>query len=150
VTRAKFRATVEAAGKTATGIEVPDDAVARLGAGRRPAVRVTVGAHTYRSTVAVMGRRNLLPLSASNRTAAGVAAGDEVEVILELDTAPRTVAVPSDLAAALAKEPGLRERFDALSFTHQREHVEAIEGAKKPETRQRRIDKALETLRAAS
>jgi hypothetical protein len=89
-------------------------------------VSVTVGPHTYRTTVGVMGGRTLVPLSAENRTAAGVAAGDVVDVEIVLDTAPRTVEVPEDLAAALA-EAGLRERFDALAFTHRKEHVRAAD-----------------------
>ena len=80
---------MELGGKTATGIPVPDDVVAGLGAGRRPAVVVTIGDHTYRSTVAVMGGRSMIPLSAEHRGLAGVAAGDDVEVHLELDDAPR-------------------------------------------------------------
>src|ERR1700678_2802923 len=99
----KFRATVELGGKTATGIEVPDDVVAALGQGSRPPVTVTVGGHSYRTTVARMGGRFLVPLSAENRTAAGVAAGDEVDVGIELDTAPREGEVPADLTEAPAE-----------------------------------------------
>ena len=97
----RFRATVQLNGKTATGIEVPDEAVAELGQGQRPPVRVTIGSYSYRTTVARMGGRFLVSLSAENRAAAGVAAGDEVEVDLELDDAPRQVEVPADLKAAL-------------------------------------------------
>jgi uncharacterized protein YdeI (YjbR/CyaY-like superfamily) len=93
-----------------------------------------------------MGGRTLVPLSAENRTAAGVAAGDVVDVEIVLDTAPRTVEVPEDLAAALA-EAGLRERFDALAFTHRKEHVRAVESAKAAATRERRIRKAIEQIR---
>lgn len=88
-------------GKTATGFEVPPDLIARLGPGKRHAVRVTIGLHTYRSTTAVMDGMFVIPLSAENRTAAGVAAGDEVDVTLELDTEPRTITVPPDFAAAM-------------------------------------------------
>lgn len=144
-----FRAVVELGGKTVTGFEVPDGVVAALGAGKRPPVTVTVnGVHSYRSTVAVMGGRYLIPLSAENRTAAGVAAGDEVEVSLVLDTAPRSVDVPEDLAAALAGDAVAKAAFEKLSYSHQRQHVLAVEGAKKPETRARRVAKALEMLRA--
>ena len=104
----QFRSTIELGGKTATGFEVPGRVVDELGAGKRPAVQVTVNGHRYRSTVAVMGGRFLLPLSAQNRAAAGVAAGDEVTVDIELDTAPRVVEVPADLAAALDAEPAAR------------------------------------------
>jgi Domain of unknown function (DUF1905)/Bacteriocin-protection, YdeI or OmpD-Associated len=143
----KFSATVERGGKTATGIEVPDDVVAGLGSHNRPAVRVTIGEYTYRSTVARMGGRFLLPVSAEVRKAAGVAAGDEVDVELVLDDAPREVPVPDDLAAALDAVPGARARFDALSYTARKEHVRAVEEAKAAATRERRIAKAVDTLR---
>ena len=104
----KFRATAELGGKTATGIEVPEDVVAALGSGNRPPVTVTIGGHTYRTTVAWMGGRFLIGLSAENRTAAGVAAGDEVDVEIELDAEPREVEVPADLAEALAQDDAAR------------------------------------------
>jgi hypothetical protein len=143
----RFGTTVEAAGKTATGLPVPADVVEALAAGKRPAVRVTVGGHTYRSTVAPRGGRFMVPLSGENRAAAGVAAGDTVEVELEVDTEPREVAVPADLAAALAGDEPARAAFERLAYSHQLRHVLAVEGAKAAETRQRRIDKTLEMLR---
>jgi hypothetical protein len=143
----RFRSTIELGGRTATGLEVPAEVVEALGVGKKPPVRVTIGAHTYRSTVAVMGGRYLLPLSAENRAAAGVAAGDEVDVDVELDTEPREVAVPADLSAALEGDDAAREAFERLSYSHRRRHVMAIEDAKTPETRQRRVTKALEMLR---
>jgi hypothetical protein len=143
-----FRTTVELGGKTATGFEVPAEVVEALGQGRRPSVRVSVGGHTYRSTVAVMAGRFLLPLSAENRTAAGVAAGDEIEVVLEADTAQREVTVPEDLAAALADHPAAREFFDAMSYTHRKEWVRWIEDAKKPETRAGRVQSTVDGLRS--
>jgi hypothetical protein len=143
----KFRATVELGGKTATGIEVPEDVVAALGSGSRPAVTVTVGGHSYRTTVARMGGRFLVPLSAENRTAAGVAAGDEVDVGIEPDTAPREVEVPADLADALAHDDAARVTFDGLSFTHRKEWVRWVEEAKKAETRATRLAKTVESLR---
>ena len=143
----RFRTTVELGGKTATGLPVPAEVVEALGAGKRPAVRVTVGAHTYRSSIASRGGVYLLPLSAENRTAAGVAAGDAVDVTVELDTEPREVAVPADLATALAGDAAAEAAFDALPYSHRLRHVLAIEDAKAPETRRRRIDKALEMLR---
>jgi Domain of unknown function (DUF1905)/Bacteriocin-protection, YdeI or OmpD-Associated len=144
----RFRTTVELGGRTATGLEVPAAVVEALGAGRRPPVRVTIGGHTYRSTVAVMGGRYLLPLSAENRTAAGVAAGDDVEVAVELDTEPREVPVPADLTAALAGDDGARAAFERLSYSHRRRHVLAIEEAKTPGTRLRRIARTVDGLRA--
>jgi hypothetical protein len=144
----RFSTTVELGGRTATGFEVPPDVVDALGAGKRPAVTVTVGGHTYRSTVAVMGGRYMLPLSAENRTAAGLSAGDAADVELELDTAPRVVEVPADLAAALDAEPAARAAFDALNYSNQRRHALSVEGAKTEATRTRRVAKVVETLRA--
>ena len=144
----KFRATVELGGKTATGIEVPEDVVAALGSGHRPPVTVTIGGHTYRTTVARMGGRFLIGLSAENRTAAGVAAGDEVDVGIELDAEPREVEVPADLAEALAHDQTARAAFDGLSYTHRKEWVRWIEEAKKAETRATRLAKTVESLHA--
>ena len=143
----RFRATIELAGKTATGIPIPDEVVEVLGAGKKPPVRVTIGGHTYRSTVASRGKRYLVPLSAENRERAGVAAGDQVDVDLELDSEPRTVAVPPDLADALASAPEARQFFDDLSFSQQQWYVVPIEQAKTPETRARRVTKAIDMLR---
>ena len=144
----KFRATVELGGKTATGIEVPEDVVAALGSSRRPPVTVTIGGHSYRTTVARMGGRFLVGLSAENRTAAGVAAGNLVDVDIEPDTAPREVDVPADLAEALARDDAARATFDGLSFTHRKEWVRWVEEAKKAETRATRLAKTVESLRA--
>jgi hypothetical protein len=143
----RFRATVEQAGKTATGIEVPGTVVEGLGAGKRPPVRVTINGHTYRSTVASMGGRFMVGVSAQNREASGVAGGDKVDVDIELDTAPRVVGVPKDFAAALKKEPKARKTFDALSPSNKGWHVRSIEGAKTDETRQRRIARSIAALR---
>jgi hypothetical protein len=142
----KFQATILLAGKTATGIEVPPEVVEGLGSGRKPPVRVTIGRHTYRSTVAARGDRFLVGVSAENREQAGVAAGDEVEVQIELDTQPREVTVPSDLAAALADDPQARQLFDGLSYSQKQWYVLPIEQAKTDETRQRRIAKAVGML----
>ena len=113
-----FHATLEQGGKTATGIHVPDDVVAALGSSRRPPVRVTLGTYTYRTTVASMGGRFMVPVSAAVRSAAGMAAGDELDVQIELDTEPREVEVPDDLAAALDCSPGARDHFDRLAYSH--------------------------------
>jgi hypothetical protein len=142
----RFRAPVELNGKTATGIQVPDDVVSALAAGKRPAVQVTVGGHTYRTTIASMGGRFLVPLSSENRTAAGVAAGDEVEVDVALDTAPREIMVPADLARALTEDDRAQRAFDALAYTHRKEWVRWIEEAKKAETRSSRVAKAVSAL----
>jgi hypothetical protein len=143
----RFRTVILAAGKTATGIEIPPEVVESLGAGRKPPIRVTIGAHTYRSTVASRGDRYLVGVSAENRAAAGVAAGDEVDVDIELDTEPREVAVPPDLVEALAAEPDARGFYDGLSYSQQQRLVLPIEQAKQPETRERRVAKALAMLR---
>jgi hypothetical protein len=143
----EFRATVELGGKTATGIVVPADAVEALGAGKRPKVHATVNGYTYRSSVASMGGRFLLPVSAEVRQHAGVAAGDEVDVRLELDTAPREVAVPPDLAAALDTDEEAKRIFGKLAYSHQLRYVLWIEDAKKAETRERRVAQALTRLK---
>ncbi len=143
----KFRTRIELSGKTATGIQVPAEVVAQLGSGKRPPVRVTINGYTYRSTVAPMGGVFMLPLSAENRTQAGVNAGDEVEVEVESDTQPREVSVPPDFREALDRDPDARRHFDGLSYSNKQRIVLSIEGAKTAETRQRRIAKALEELR---
>ncbi len=142
----RFSTSVELGGKTATGLQVPDDVVSALAGGKRAAVRVTVGGHTYRTTIASMGGRFLVPLSAENRAAAGVAAGDEVEVDITLDPAPREITVPDDLAAALAQNGRAQQFFDALAFSHRKEWVRWVEEAKKADTRSSRISKAVEAL----
>jgi len=143
----RFRAVVELGGKTATGIEVPEGVVTGLGSHKRPPVRVTIGGYTYRSTVARMGGRFLLPVSAEVRKGAGVAAGDEVDVDVVLDDTPREVTVPDDLAAALAAVDGARPRFDALNYTARKEAVRGVEEAKAAATRERRIAKVVDGLR---
>lgn len=143
----KFQATIKGAGKNATGIPVPAEVMTALGAGKKPAVTVTLGGHTYRNSVGTVDGAPMISLSLENRTKAGVAAGDTVEVEIELDTAPRTVDVPNDFAAALDAEPEARRTFDALSYSNRRWHVEAVTGAKTDETRQRRIVKSVGMLR---
>jgi hypothetical protein len=147
LTTMRFTTTIELGGKTATGFRVPQDVVAALGKGKKPAVTVTINGHTYRSTVAAYGDVSMLPLSAENRAAAGVGAGDTVEVELALDTAPRVVEVPEDFAAAIAADPAASAFWPTISYSNQRWHVLSIEGAKTPETRQRRIEKSVGLLR---
>lgn len=125
-------------GMNATGLVVPEEAVAALGKGKRPPVKVTLCGYTYPSTVAVMGGRSVLPLAQEHRNAAGVQAGDEVEVTLVLDDAPRTVAVPEDLAAAL-EAAGVTAAFEAAAPSRRKEFVRQVESAKAAETRTRRI-----------
>jgi hypothetical protein len=144
----RLRTTVLLGGKTATGLVVPDDVVSRLGSGKRPKITVTLNGYSYRTTIAPMGGRFMAPLSAENREAAGVAAGDDVEIDVELDTAPREVAVPPDFAAALGKTSQARQVFDALAYSHRKEWVRWIEEAKKDETRLNRIATAVASLEA--
>ena len=142
----RFQTVLRLKGKTATGLEVPPELIERLGAGKKPAVRAFLGEYSYRSTIAMMGGQSMLPVSAEHRAAAGIKAGDTVEVTLELDTEPREVAVPEDLQAALDIDAAARERFKALSYSRQRQHVLAVEGARTPETRQRRVKGIMDTL----
>ena len=144
----KFRTTILQGGKTATGIEVPESVMEALNAGRKPAVRVTIGSYTYRSSVATVDGKSMVGVSAEHRAGAGVAGGDEVDVDIELDTEPRTVTVPDDLAAALDADPEARATFDRLSYSNRSWHVLQVTGAKTEETRQRRIERSIEALHA--
>jgi Bacteriocin-protection, YdeI or OmpD-Associated/Domain of unknown function (DUF1905) len=142
----RFQTTLQVEGRTATFFEVPLDVPALFGRARPP-VRVTIGGHTYRSTIAVYGGRYFLPLNRQNREAAGVAAGEEVTVELEVDTEERTVDVPEDLQAALDADEVARDAFDALSSSHRKEYADWIVEAKREDTRRRRVDKTLDRLR---
>jgi hypothetical protein len=130
----------------ATAIVLTDDQVVELGGGKRAPVTLTIGSTTVRLRLAVMGGQNLIGISKANREALGVEIGDTVDATIALDGAERTVELPADAAKALDKAR-LRKTFDALAFTHQKEHVRAILEAKKPETRTKRIDAMLEKLR---
>jgi len=121
-----------------TGIEVPPDVVDQLGAGKRPPVRVEVNGYEYRSTIAVMHGKFLIPFSADKRAATGLSGGDPIAVVLTVDDSPRTVEVPDDLGAAL-DAAGVRDGFDALAPSYRKAHVTSVESAKTPETRARRI-----------
>jgi Bacteriocin-protection, YdeI or OmpD-Associated/Domain of unknown function (DUF1905) len=148
----KFRATLRQNGKTATGIAVPDVVIESLGAGKKPPVSITLtplnagSGYTYRTTVAPRGDQFLVPVSGEVRANAGVAAGDELDVDIELDTAPRTVDVPSDLIEALASQAAAKGFFDGLSYSHQKAYVVWIEDAKRPETRATRVARTVEML----
>jgi hypothetical protein len=142
-----FETTLAASGNN-TGIEVPAELVEQLGAGRRPPVAVDLDGYVYRSTVGVMGGRHMVSVSAAVRQATGLAAGDPVRVTLTLADAPREVDVPADLAAALAADERAGAFFATLSNSLQRYHVDAVNGARTAETRQRRIGKAVELFRA--
>src|SRR6185503_19655748 len=129
------------------GIEVPPTALEALGTSKKPPVHVSLNGYTYRSTVATVDGRYMIGLSAQHRAASGLKAGDEVDVELVLDTAPRTVELPADFAAALDAEPAARATFDKLSPSNKGYHVSLIEGAKAADTRQRRIEKSVAALR---
>jgi len=144
----KFRATLDLAGKSATGITVPEDVLAALGSGRRPAVRVTLGKHTFRTTVGTVDGLAKIPVSAVVRAEAGVAAGDELDVDIALDDQPREVSLPADLAGALDADPGARAFYDGLSYSKRNAYVVWVESAKKPETRERRVAEAAALLAA--
>lgn len=140
----KFRGELLQSGKTATGFEVPAEVVDGLGAGKKPAVTVTINSgYSYRSSIGSMGGKSMLPVSAEHRAGAGLRAGDQAEVDLEVDTAPREVVVPPDLSAALDAEPSARTYFDGLSYSNKLRHVLAIDGAKTADTRERRIAKSV-------
>jgi hypothetical protein len=134
----KFSTTMFQMGNN-TGIEVPADVVAALDAGKRPAVVVNVNGYEYRSTIAPMGGKYLLPFSADRRKESGIQGGDAIDVELTLDTAPRTVEVPDDLQSALNASPTAAAAWEKLSYTHKKEHVQSVLDAKKAETRARRI-----------
>jgi hypothetical protein len=130
-------------------IEVPGDVRAVFGMARPPVV-AKLGTYAFRTTIAVYGGKSYVGVRKSHREAGKLEPGQTLRVVLELDDAPRTVTPPKELAAVLAKDKTARAAWDALSFTHQKEHAEAIEDAKKPETRAKRVEKAVAMLRAKS
>jgi hypothetical protein len=142
----EFRAVIEQSGKTATGIHVPDEVVSGLNSGKKPAVHVSINGYKYRSTVGSMGGRFMIPLSAEHRTGAGVAAGEEVQVELTLDTEVRELAIPEDLQAALEQNEAAKRFFESISYSNKRRIVMPIEAAKAAETRAKRIEKSVALL----
>jgi hypothetical protein len=143
----KFRAGLEATGKNTAGFEVPADVVDGLGGGGHPKVVVRLKGYEFRTSIAKMGGRYLLGVSAERRAEAGVAPGDVFDVEVELDTAERVIEVPDDLAAALAAEPEAKAFFDSLSYSKQSWHVLQVAGAKKAETREKRVAASVAMLR---
>ena len=144
----RFRTKMLTAGKTALGFEIPPEVVEGLGAGKRPPVLVTINGYTYRNTVAVYGGVYMVGVSAENRAQAKVKGGDEVDVDLELDTAPREVEVPPELQVALDADPAAKATFEKLSYSNKSWHALQVTGTNNPETRARRIEKNLAALRA--
>ena len=143
----KFKTDILLSGNN-TGIEVPPEVVEGLGGGKKPAVIVTIGSYSYRSTIAVMGGKFLIPLSSERRAESGLKGGDPVEVDLQLDTAPREVAIPEDLSAAMAGDATARAFFETLSYSNKLKHALSVSDAKTPETRAKRVEKAMEMLRS--
>ena len=141
-----FSTTILLARKTATGIEVPPEVVEALNGGKKPAVVARVNDYEYRTTVASMGGRFMIPFSSEHRAASGIEAGDAVMVDLRLDTEVREVAVPQDMAGALRASPAAQAAFEALSYSRKRWFVLGVEGAKTPETRAKRIAGAVAEL----
>ena len=143
-----FRATIhQEPGSNAAGIQVPDSVVLALGGGKRPPVVITIDGYAYRNTVAPMGGEWWIGVSAEHRAKSGLKGGDEVQVTLELDTAPREVEVPPELAAALAEAPDAKAFFDGLSYSNKRVFTLSVEGTSNPETKARRVEKAIGLMR---
>ena len=141
----RFTADLERAGTSSAMLPIPFDVKEAFGRARPP-VRVTIRGHTWRTTPAVYGGVSYIGLNKEVRAAAGVDVGDRVRVELELDTEPRTVELPRDQRTPLEKD-GLRAAFDDLSFTHRREYVEWVEGAKRADTRTRRVAETVRRVR---
>ncbi|MCI1752312.1 MAG: YdeI/OmpD-associated family protein [Flavobacteriales bacterium] len=137
----RFKTEIKTAGKTATGIEIPSEVISKLGTSKKPAVQVTLKGYTYRSTVAVMGGKFMVSVSADVRENAGVVGGETVDVQIQLDTAPREVELPPELAALLKKDGMAKANFDKLSYSKKKVHALAISTAKTPETLVKRIAK---------
>ncbi len=144
----RFRTELQKRGPAAA-VVLDDDQVAAVGEGaKRFPVVATVNGYTWRTSVARMGGESLLGLNREVREAAGVAAGDTVDVVIQLDGQPRQVEVPDELAAALSADPKAQAAFDAMAFTHRKEYARWIGEAKRDDTRQRRVTQALEMIRA--
>lgn len=143
----KFRGTLKLGGKTATAFVVSPEILEALGGNKRPPVVVTINGHTFRTSIGTRGGEYLLPVNGDTRKKIGIEAGDELDVTVELDTEPREVTVPPDLAAALKAEPAAKRFFEGLTFSQQSWFVLSVEGAKKAETRERRVAEAVELLR---
>jgi Domain of unknown function (DUF1905)/Bacteriocin-protection, YdeI or OmpD-Associated len=143
-----FHTTILQTGKNTAGIQVPEDVIEKLGAGKQPLVRVTINKYTYRSAVAVMGGKYMISFNPEHRKAAGVQGGEEANVSLELDLEPRTVEIPTDLKDALIKANAL-DAFEKSAPSMKKEYVRQVEEAKAQETRERRITKIAEKLSAS-
>ncbi|MCU1514761.1 MAG: hypothetical protein JWO10_1851, partial [Microbacteriaceae bacterium] len=136
----------QAPGMKATGIVIPDEVVTALGGSKKPAVTISIGDYSYRTTLGSMYGKSMAPFAAEHRAASGLVAGDPIDVTIEIDTAPRTVELPQDLANAITAAPGAMATFDALAPSQRKAHVVAVESAKGADTRTRRIAKVVEAL----
>ena len=143
-----FHTAILQTGKNTAGIQVPDEVIEKLGAGKQPLVCVTINKYTYRSAVAVMGGKYMISFNPEHRKAAGVQGGEEANVTLELDLEPRTVEIPTDLKDALIKANAL-DAFEKSAPSMKKEYVRQVQEAKAQETRERRITKIVEKLSAS-
>ena len=145
--KASFRAELQSTGRGGGHlVEVPPEVIAKLGAKGRIAIRATFNGVPYRGSIMRMGGATMLGVTKGIMERAGVDVGDTLRVVVENDDTPREVAVPAELAAAFKRNAGQRKAWDALSYTARKEHAASIEGAKKPETRTRRVAKVLDSL----
>jgi Bacteriocin-protection, YdeI or OmpD-Associated/Domain of unknown function (DUF1905) len=145
-----FRVRLRDAGGGGAAFDLPTRAAAALGERKRPPVTVTIGDYTFRTTVAVYGGQPMIGVNKGHRAAAGIDIGDSFDVVVALDEQPRVVEVPADLSEALAADDAAQAAFDQLSYTHRREYVEWILGAKRPATRARRVAQTVERVRAGA
>lgn len=143
-----FKTILFQAGKTATGIVVPEEIVENMGAGKKPPVTITINGYTYRNTVAVMGGKFMVGVSAEHRQGAGVKGGEQIEVTIALDTEPRVAEVPEDLQRALDEDKTAASHFETLSYSKKRALILPLTDAKTEDTRKKRLEKTIETLRA--
>ena len=142
----KFSTVLLTAGKTATGIKIPEEIIEKLGGGKKPLVKVTINNFTYRSAVAVMGGAYMVGVNAENREAAKVKGGDKIDVTIELDTEERTIEIPAELQKAFSKNAAAKKIFESLSNSKKKALTIPIANAKTDETRNRNIEKALSAL----
>ena len=143
----QFRATVEQTGVTTTGIAVPEHVLDELGGGKRPRISVSFNGFSYRTTVGTHNGGPMISVSSDVRAASGAKAGDEIDVTVEIDTAPREIEIPEELAAALAADPEANAAFAALSNSKKQQLTLPVAKAKGAETKARNIEKALKALR---
>jgi hypothetical protein len=144
-----FRAIIQDAHGGGAFVQIPFDVEQAFGS-KRPKVKATIGGEPYRGTLVRMGTDyHILGILKEIRQKVGKNIGDEVDVVVEPDTDPRVVEIPAELRMALSKDAKAQAAFEKLAYSHQREYVKSISGAKKPETRARRVVQAIERLKQA-